>query len=179
MYFGKYRAWTESELFSWDFEKQKEPPTKWPASYFRYWCSRSREVLICLLTFHRSTHISKFLACLGIKRPYSESGFLHMIFLKDTCLFKSCFDVFGKFMANALTEKLPGDFFYRASTFLRHFFINLSRAEIMCVNSGIILTHLDKVVFLVLQTITVECLWIHHLENPSDDQNTQNWALIM
>lgn len=61
-------------------------------------------------------------------------------------------------MANALTEKLPGDFFYRASTFLQHFFINLSRAEIMCVNSGIILTHLDKVVFLVLQTITVECL---------------------
>lgn len=75
------------------FWKAKEPPTKWSAGYFRRCCSRSREALICLLTIHQSTHISKFLACLRIKWPYSESIFLHMIFLKDTCLFKSCFDV--------------------------------------------------------------------------------------
>lgn len=99
------------------FWKAKEPHTKWPASYFRHCCRRSRKVLICLLTFHQSTHTSKFLPSLGIKRPYSESVFLPIIFQKDTRLFESWFDVFGKFMSNVLTEKLPGDFFHKACIF--------------------------------------------------------------
>jgi len=49
-------------------------------------------------------------------------------------------------MANVFTEKLLGDSFI-GHVFLQHFFINLSKAEIKCLNSAMVLTHLNKLVF--------------------------------
>lgn len=95
------------------FWKAKELPTKkWPASYFRHCCSRSRGIDL-------SAHLS-------LIHSYKQISGMSR---NKMTLWWICFSTYdlpwrtnvylkaGKFMADVLTEKLPGDFFYRARIF--------------------------------------------------------------